>query len=149
MSISSPEHPPGTALNRPPDDPSDMTAARIVGVLFLITFATSIAALLLYDPVLDGTGFITGTGSETSVLLGAFLEVLLIIANIGTAVVLFPILKRQSETLALGYVTARIVECIFIAVGKPSLTDCHYPDIDMLWNPAKGAYTHKDGSPYA
>jgi hypothetical protein len=79
--------------------------------------ATSIPALLLYDPVLDGTNFITGTGSEASVLVGAFLEVLLIIANIGTAVVLFPILKRQSETLALGYVTARIVECIFIAVG--------------------------------
>jgi hypothetical protein len=117
MSISSPEHSPGAALNRPADDPSDMKAARIAGVLFLITFATSIPALLLYDPVLDGTGFITGTGSETSVLLGAFLEVLLIIANIGTAVVLFPILKRQSETLALGYVTARIVECIFIAVG--------------------------------
>jgi uncharacterized protein DUF4386 len=117
MSMSSPEHPPGAVLNRPADDPSDMTAARIVGVLFLITFATSIPALLLYDPVLDGTSFITGTGSETSVLLGAFLEVLLIIANIGTAVVLFPILKRQSETLALGYVTARIVECVFIAVG--------------------------------
>ena len=50
-------------------------------------------------------------------LLGAFLELLLIIANIGTAVVLFPILKRQNEGLALGYVTARIVECAFIAVG--------------------------------
>jgi hypothetical protein len=117
MTISSPQQSPGVALNRPRDDPSDMKAARIVGVLFLITFATSIPALLLYDPVLDGTSFITGTGSEASVLVGAFLEVLLIIANIGTAVVLFPILKRQSETLALGYVTARIVECIFIAVG--------------------------------
>ena len=50
-------------------------------------------------------------------LLGAFLELLLIIANVGTAVVLFPILKRQSELLALGYVTARVVECIFIGVG--------------------------------
>jgi hypothetical protein len=117
VTISSPQQSPGVALNRPTDDPSDMKAARIVGVLFLITFATSIPALLLYDPVLDGTSFITGTGSEASVLVGAFLEVLLIIANIGTAVVLFPILKRQSETLALGYVTARIVECIFIAVG--------------------------------
>ncbi len=117
MTISAPQQSPGVALNRPRDDPSDVKAARIVGVLFLITFATSIPALLLYDPVLDGTSFITGTGSEASVLVGAFLEVLLIIANIGTAVVLFPILKRQSETLALGYVTARIVECIFIAVG--------------------------------
>ena len=46
---------------------------------------------------------------------------ILIIANIGTAVVLFPILKRQSEALALGYVTARLVECAFIATGILSL----------------------------
>jgi hypothetical protein len=55
------------------------------------------------------------------VLLGAFLELVLIIANIGTAVVLYPILKRQNEILALGYVTARVVECAFIAVGHLSL----------------------------
>jgi Domain of unknown function (DUF4386) len=55
------------------------------------------------------------------VALGAFLELLVIIANIGTAVVLFPILRRQNEILALGYVTARIVECTFILVGLLSL----------------------------
>src|SRR5215210_3914189 len=55
------------------------------------------------------------------VALGAFLELMLIIANIGTAVALFPILKRQNEALALGYVTARVVECAFIAVGIISL----------------------------
>jgi hypothetical protein len=55
------------------------------------------------------------------VALGALLEVLLIIANVGTAVALFPILKRQSEPLALGYVTARLVECTFIAIGIVSL----------------------------
>jgi hypothetical protein len=49
------------------------------------------------------------------------LEMLLIISNVGTAVVLFPILKRQSETLSLGYVTARLVECTFIAIGIVSL----------------------------
>ena len=52
---------------------------------------------------------------------GALLEVLLIIANVGTAVVLFPILKRQNEALALGYVGARLVECTFIAIGIVSL----------------------------
>jgi hypothetical protein len=51
----------------------------------------------------------------------ALLEVLLIVANIGTAVVLFPILKRQNEGLALGYVTARLVESTFIAIGIVSL----------------------------
>jgi hypothetical protein len=53
--------------------------------------------------------------------VGAFLEVLLIIANVGTALTLFPVLKRQNEVLALGYVTARLVECGFIAVGILSL----------------------------
>jgi hypothetical protein len=67
----------------------------IAGVLFVITFATSIPALLLYDPVLNDIGYISGAGADTRVLVGALLEVLLIIANVGTAVVLFPILKRQ------------------------------------------------------
>jgi hypothetical protein len=92
-------------------------AARAAGLLFIITFITAIPALLLFAPVLNDAGYIVGAGADNRVFLGAFLELLLIIANIGTAVVLFPILKRQSEGLALGYVTARVVECVFIAVG--------------------------------
>ena len=52
---------------------------------------------------------------------GAVFELILIIANIGSAVVLFPILKRQNESLALGYVTARLAESTFIAIGIVSL----------------------------
>jgi hypothetical protein len=89
--------------------------------LFLITFITSIPAFFFYVPVLDDPRYVVGAGADTSVSFGAFLELLLIIANIGTAVVLFPILRRQNEILALGYVTARIVECAFIAVGILSL----------------------------
>jgi hypothetical protein len=73
------------------------------------------------DPVLNDPGYIVGGGADTRVFLGAFLELLLIIANIGTALALFPVLKRQSEGLALGYVTARVFECTFIAVGIISL----------------------------
>jgi hypothetical protein len=62
-------------------------------------------------------GYIAGAGHDKQVLVAAFLELLLIIANIGTAVVIFPILRRQTEELSLGYVTARIVECSFILVG--------------------------------
>jgi Domain of unknown function (DUF4386) len=91
--------------------------ARVTGVLFLITFITSIPALLLYGPVLNDPGYIAGAGADNQVLLGAFLELLLISANIGTAVAPFPILKRQNESVALGYVTARVVECVFITVG--------------------------------
>ena len=98
------------------------TLARLTGVLFLITYVTSIPAFFVfYAPVLNDPGYITGAGPDTSVLVGAFLEVLLIIANIGTAVALFPVLKRQNEVLALGFVTARVIESAFIAVGILSL----------------------------
>ena len=96
----------------------DQRNARIFGVLFLITFITSIPALALYQPVLDDpAAYIAGGGEDNQIYLGALLELLLIIANVGTAVVVFPILRRQNEVLALGYVTARIVECTFIAAG--------------------------------
>ncbi len=88
------------------------------GVLFLITFITAIPALALFQPVLDDpAGYIAGAGEDNRIYLGVALELLLIVANIGTAVVLFPVLRRQSEMLSLGYVTARIVECVFIAAG--------------------------------
>ena len=95
--------------------------AFIAGALFLITFLTSIPAVFLYGPVLNHANYIVGAGSDTRVALGALLEMLLIIANVGTAVVLFPVLKRQDEALALGYVSARLVECTFIAIGIVSL----------------------------
>jgi hypothetical protein len=96
----------------------DQKRARIFGVLFLITFITSIPALALYQPVLDDpVGYIASGGQNNQILFGALLELLLIIANIGTAVVIFPIVRRQSEELALGYVTARLFECAFILVG--------------------------------
>jgi len=96
----------------------DQRNARIFGVLFLITFVTSIPALALFQPVLDDpAGYIAGGGEDNRIYLGVLLELLLIIANIGTAVVVFPILRRQNEILSLGYVTARIAECVFIAAG--------------------------------
>jgi uncharacterized protein DUF4386 len=97
---------------------SSRRIALVAGVLFLITFITAIAAVGLFQPVLDDPGgYVAGAGADNRIFLGAFLELLLIIANVGTAVVLFPILRRQSEIFALGYVTARLVECAFIAIG--------------------------------
>jgi hypothetical protein len=87
-------------------------------LLFVITFVVSIpAALALYTVLLDHPNYIVGAGADTRLALGALLEMILIVANIGTAVVLFPVLKRQDERLALGYVTARVMESVFIAVG--------------------------------
>jgi hypothetical protein len=96
----------------------DQRTARIFGVLFIITFLTSISAVLLFQPVLDDpAGYIAGGGKDTQIYLGAFLELLLIISNVGTAVVLYPVVRRQNEMLAIGYVAARIIECVFIAAG--------------------------------
>jgi hypothetical protein len=99
--------------------------ARIFGWLFIATFVTAIGARLLFVDGLGATwqdmSFIPGAGSDTSMKLGGILEFLLIIANIGTAVVLYPIVKRQSEKVALGYVTARVMESAFILVGLLSL----------------------------
>ena len=80
----------------------DLKRARWFGVLYLITFVTSIPALALYETVLrHPVSYIAGAGHDKQVLLGALLELLLIIANIGTVVVIFPILRRLSEELAL------------------------------------------------
>ena len=100
----------------------DQKRARVFGVLFLITFVTSIPALVLYEPALrDPVSFVAGSGNVNKIYLGALLELLLIIANIGTAVVIVPILRRQFEELSIGYVTARLVECTFILVGIVSM----------------------------
>jgi len=101
---------------------STRTIATVTGVLFLITFITSIpAAFVLYPPVLNDPTYIVSSGADRQVSLGALLEVILVVANIGTAVVLYPLLKRQNHIVALGYVTARVMEGAMIAVGIISL----------------------------
>lgn len=100
---------------------SSRKTALVAGVLFLITFVTSIPAVLLYRPVLHDANYIVGAGADTRVAFGALFEILLAIAGIGTAVVLFPIVKRQSESVALGYVASRVLESTFIVVGLISL----------------------------
>ena len=104
-------------IEQRPTAGSTRTLARAAGLFFIATFVTAIAGDLLYGPVLDETGYIVGAGSDTRVFLGATMELGLIVANIGTALALFPLLRLQNEGLALGYVTARVVECAFILVG--------------------------------
>ena len=89
------------------------------GVWFALTFVTSIVAAALYGGfghVLKNTQYVLG-GSDIRIQAGAFLELILLVSNIATAVVLFPVLKRQWEAGALGYVTARVMESAFIMVG--------------------------------
>ncbi len=91
--------------------------ARIAGVWFILTFVFSIPALLLYQPVLDDAGYVLGAGADRRVELGALLEVITALANVATAVVLFPVLRRQNEAVALGYVASRTLESVVIVVG--------------------------------
>lgn len=98
---------------------------RIFGWLFLGTFVTSIPARLLF---VDGVGaswsdmrFVPGATSTASLKWGAVLEFGLILTQIGTAVVIYPLVRRQSETVSLGYVTARVMESVFAAIGLISI----------------------------
>jgi hypothetical protein len=95
--------------------------ALVTGVLYLVTFITSIPALVLYGPVLNDPRYILGAGADTRIFTAAFLEILLAIAGIGTAVAIYPVVRRQNEGIALGFVAARTVESTIIAVGVISL----------------------------
>jgi hypothetical protein len=115
--------PPEQTLRAPSDRPGDLPSrrlARLAGVFLVITFV-SIPALPLYDQVLNHTHFIVGGGGDMRVQLGALFELITLVAGIGTAVTLYPVLRRQSEGLALGYVTVRVFESTIIAVGIVSL----------------------------
>lgn len=120
MTLSAPPEQPLREPPRPPAEPASRRTARIAGIFMVITFI-SIPALPLYDHVLNDTRFITGGGGDTRVYFGALFEILTLVAGIGMAVTLFPVLRRQSESLALGYVTVRVVESALIAVGIVSL----------------------------
>src|SRR3954465_2787289 len=116
--MSAPAHTP--AVPQVTTDPM-RRPARIAGVLYLITFV-SIPTLALYKPVRDHVDtFVLGAGSHPGLLWGALSEVIVGLAGIGTAVVLFPVLKRQSETAALGLVAAWLLETCLIFVGVISL----------------------------
>ena len=101
--------------------PAEQRTARIMGAWFLATFVFSIPAFWFYDPVLSDGNYVVGSGQDTRIGVGAVLEVFLAISGIATAVVIFPIVKRVNESVALGYIASRTVESILILVGVLSL----------------------------
>jgi Domain of unknown function (DUF4386) len=100
---------------------AEQRTARIMGAWFLGTFVFSIPAFWFYDPLLNHANYVVGNGDDTRVAVGALLEILLAISGIATAVVIFPIVKRVNESVALGYIASRTVESILILVGALSL----------------------------
>ena len=99
---------------------STRKTALVAGVFYLITFV-SIPTLALYGPVKNHRDWILSSGGHTGVLVGGFLEVIVALAGIGTAVTLYPVVKRQNEGFALGFVTARVLEAVMIFTGVVSL----------------------------
>ena len=104
---------------RIPMSPTRKTAL-VAGIFYLITFI-SIPTLALYGPIKNHQDWILSSGSHTAVLVGGFLELIVALAGIGTAVTLYPVVKRQNEAAALGFVTARVLEGSMIFVGVVSL----------------------------
>jgi Domain of unknown function (DUF4386) len=101
-------------------DPARRTSFYF-GLWFIGTFVFSIPAFFLYAPVLNDADYILGSGADTRIAVGALLEILLAIANIATAVVLYRIARRIHESVAIGYVALRIIESAIILVGVVSL----------------------------
>jgi hypothetical protein len=95
--------------------------ALVGGALYVITFATSIPARLLFAPVRNDPGYVLGAGTDGQVLFAGLLELMLAFACIGTAVALFPVIRRQNEGVALAFVGARTLEAAIIVSGLVSL----------------------------
>jgi len=94
--------------------------ALVAGVFYLITFV-SIPTLFLYTQVLHNAKYILGPGPDTAVLVGGILEIIVALAGVGTAIALYPVLKRQSEGRALGFVGTRTLEAAGILAGVACL----------------------------
>src|SRR6266705_6492501 len=113
-----------TTAAKPPAKGIPMTSTRktalVAGVFYLITFV-SIPTLALYAPVKNHRDWILGSGTHTGVLVGALLELIVALAGIGTAVTLYPVVKRQNDGAALGFVAARLLEAAMIFTGVLSL----------------------------
>lgn len=93
--------------------------AAVAGACYLITHVTSVGAAVLYG----GTGFDPDAplAGRVPVLVGGLLEVVLAVAVVGTAVALYPLLRRHSPATAAGYLGLRTLEASVILVGVVAL----------------------------
>jgi len=93
-------------------------AATIVGVLFIVAAVTAILGLLFYQPILTGPDYLmNGAGHKNQVVLGALMELLLVCSAIGTAIGMFPVLRRVNERIALAHLCFRFLEAVIITIG--------------------------------
>jgi hypothetical protein len=101
---------------------SNKKAAKIVGVLFILAAVSAVAGVILYNPILNGSDYLmNGSKHANQIILGALMELILVVSAIGTATTMFPILRRYNETIALWHVSFRFLEAIVITVGVISV----------------------------
>lgn len=105
-----------TRTAKPPMDPT-RKAALAAGLFYIGTFAFSIPALGLYDGVVNDPNFVLGAGSDRGVLWGGLIEILTALTGIGTAVALYPVIKRHGPGRAVGFVASRTLEAAMIFTG--------------------------------
>ena len=95
--------------------------ARAAGIFYLLTFVSSIPALILIGPVLHNADYVTSAGQDTRVLWGCLLDAVNALTAVGSAVALYPVVKRQNGSMALGFVTSRLIEGAVVLIGVVSL----------------------------
>jgi hypothetical protein len=112
---------PPTTMQRPATDWT-RNHARASGIFYLLTFASSIAAVVYFlKPILDDANYIVGPGQDTRVVIGCLLDTVNGLTAVGSAVAVYPVLKRQNQAMALGFVTSRVYEAAVVMIGVVSL----------------------------
>lgn len=122
--------------------------AVFVGVMFILASATAILGFLLYQPILTGPDYLTnGAENSTQVVLGALMELALVVTAIGTAIGLFPILRPYGERIALGHLCFRFLEAVVISVGIVAVLSLLILSKDfMAANAANASAYHVSGT---
>ena len=97
---------------------TNIKTARIVGALFIVATVAYSLGVVLLDPILGGTDYLTNVSANENILIiGAFLVLIDAVAVAGIAIVIYPVLKKHNEALAIGYVGARIGESVLFSVN--------------------------------
>ena len=100
----------------------DKLNGRITGAFFILAAITSIIGLILYEPALRDVSYLSHAAQQNNkILTGVFLELMLVCTAAGTAIMLYPYLKRYNESLGMGYFCFRLLEVVSILIGTISV----------------------------